>query len=1160
MHSYDNEWRFDNVAGEAIGLGSRGNTAEAPTNKTLSREYVRPPVPLDKSIGKSTTEKSEDVSGENVKKVAIKNTDFEEYVRPPEPPDKSIGKVTTKKSKDGSGEIKKLVAIKITRSGEYVRPPIPPDKLIGKVTTKKSKDDSGENVKKVAIKNTDFEEYVRPPVPPDKLIGKVTTEKSKDGSGEIKKLVAIKITRSGEYVRPPIPPDKLIGKVTTKKSKDDSGENVKKVAIKNTDFEEYVRPPVPPDKLIGKVTTEKSKDGSGENVKKVAIKNTDFEEYVRPPVPPDKSIGKVTTEKSVDGSGEIMKKVAIKITRSAEYVRPPVPPDKLIDKVTTNKSKDGSGENVKKVAIKNTGFEEYVRPPVPPDKSIGKVTTEKSVDEDGPYEVTRQLARSTDLQLSRVTESCYEQLKSAIEDDVEHISESLISKWRMSEINLEKIRTLIRNNQRRNASQYTLESILGGDTVNCRMFWNVLSETQINPQYLMKLLTQDIERDVKHRHRCNLRSQSRKLNLLKPRLISDMYTEPTITVIQHEHANVTRESNEPTGKVENPELFRPSNRDSDRSTISVVCGPAGTGKTTLIQKLIYDWATGMKHEEFSFVLHFKIQNLKAMKGLITLNRLTLDVYPYMENYLDHLWNEPKKLLFIFDDLDQLYLPLTLPDAGRNSNPRYRCTDTESEHLVCDIVRCLLQGEFLRGCSVLITTRVWNLELLDHVTADSNFQVLGFTTKKAKEYFCRYLCNRQNANQIVELIEQNEILWNMCRNPLFCVTLASSLVSCQAQGGQITIPIVSHTKVLSDYVTHLLAKCGYSSDINRKCLIVVGELAEKGIRQNTLSFEGDSLRVLDSCPPMFISAFMYQDPDKQSGGIIYEFRHSVLRDFLAALTNVLNAPTSRLKRIIDERSTDVTGRFSTFSIFLVGLSSRKSTDRLEKELQTFPTEVTSCISEWLTQSVSRRLTDMDTKHTQKMFLSILYSLLEFGDNDIVTEVLNTITSIKLNQLRLKSPDYIVLSRTLNSLEVIQELDLSSCFAQPEEIWKLEQLLPRCVILRLNQNNLQDSGMKRLFDVLNRSKVKTLTLQSNHLTDNCLESVFSALTKNPSLMQLNLSNSSQDEKQANQFTVEKLKYHYERSTQQKEIKWLRIKNIGQDITRSSRESNCLTLTTD
>ncbi|XP_059815896.1 NACHT, LRR and PYD domains-containing protein 13-like [Hypanus sabinus] len=649
-----------------------------------------------------------------------------------------------------------------------------------------------------------------------------------------------------------------------------------------------------------------------------------------------------------------------------------------------------------------------------------------------------------------------------------------------------------------------------------------------------------------------------KLYLPKPRLISDIYIEPRITVIQGEHGNLTGESNTHIREVQHHELFKQSNRDSDMSTISVIYGAAGTGKTTLIQKLIYDWATGMIYKEFSFVIHLKIQKLNEIKGPTTFSKLIVDSYPYLENYLDHLWNEPKRLLFIFEDLDQLFQLSTLSDTGRNSDPRHRCMDTESEYFVCDILHCLLQGEFLRGCSVLITIRVWNQKLLHQVAADSTFQVMGFTFEKAKEYFRRYLGNIKNANEMLVFIEQNDILWNMCSVPLFCVTLASSLESFQAQGeGKTTMPIGSHTQVLSDYIAHLLANCGYDANTNRNYLRVVGELAEKGIRQDTLSFEGYTLKDLDSCPPVFISAFLYQDPDKQRRGVIYEFRHSVLRDFFAALTNVLNTTISQLRRMLDEMFADIEGRFGIFSIFLVGLSSRKPTDRLELELQTFTTEVTSCISEWFTQSVSRHLKDMDSKHTQRRFLCLLYCLFEFGDNDIMKNVLKSITTIKLNQLRLKSPDYIVLSRTLISPEVIQELDLSSCFAQPEEIRKLEQVLPRCVILRMNQKNLQDCGVKHVFKLLEKNdcKIQTLELKSNQLTDNCLGELFSALLTNRSLTLLNLSNSSQGGQHDNQFTQETLKHHVHNYAQRKEIRWLCYEPTGLDT-----RSNLLNLITE
>ncbi|XP_062892875.1 NACHT, LRR and PYD domains-containing protein 13-like [Mobula hypostoma] len=567
----------------------------------------------------------------------------------------------------------------------------------------------------------------------------------------------------------------------------------------------------------------------------------------------------------------------------------------------------------------------------------------------------------------------------------------------------------------------------------------------------------------------------------------------------------------------------------------------------------------MNYEEFRFVLHFKIQNLNAIEGRITLSRLIADAYPYLENYLHHLWKEPKRLLFIFDDLNKLHRSFIFSDNERSSDPRHSCTGPESNCLVVDILRCLLQGEFLKGCSVLITVGLWKQEMLRHVTVDSTFQVMGFTSEKVKEYFCCYLRHGQYRKYILQLIEENEILRNMCSSPLFCVTLASFLESHRPQKEETTMPVINHTQLLFDYITLLLGTCGYDDNTTQKSLIAFGELAEHGIRRNTLFFslEAGASVDLSTCPPNFTSAFLIQVTDKESCGAVYGFSNSVVRDFLAAFANILNAPISRLKGLLDETFTDPDGRFRIFSLFLVGLSARNAIDRLKLELGSERSEVTSCISEWLTKSVKRRLVNMDGKIAQRTFLHTLYCLHEFGDNEIMKEVLTPITTIKLNQLVLTSPDRAVLSRTLKYSEMIEEMDLSSCLAQPEEMKQLEQLLHKCVILRLNQNNLKDSGVKPLFNILKERdcKIQTLELRSNHLTDNCLHPLFSALSINRSVTQLNLSNSSQDEKQANQFTHERLQYHVENYAQLKEIRWLRYESIREDTA-----SNTLILTTD
>ncbi|XP_051865153.1 uncharacterized protein LOC127566669 isoform X2 [Pristis pectinata] len=792
-------------------------------------------------------------------------------------------------------------------------------------------------------------------------------------------------------------------------------------------------------------------------------------------------------------------------------------------------------------------------------------------EEDISRNMTPILEGCTDLKLYRITEVHRVRLESLTEDVVENISETLLKGNVITELNHEEIRKLTRSDRRQDASKLLLKSVLDRNFWECRMFCRELAKMQEKQQSLISVLEQSVEEETVLQHRYTLRIQSKKLRdactqgnkMPKSRLIDDIYTDPKITRPQPEHDSRTGESKKHVREFKTHELLRIINTDSEKNTIAVVCGAAGTGKSTMIQKIIHDWATKNKQENFKFVFHFKVHNLNAKKCGITLNTLILDQYPYLEDFLEKLWKEPKSILFIFDDLDQLDRPVIFSENEKNIDPRHHCLGPESYCFVSDIVQSLIQGDLLKGCSVLFTIQPFKLDPLCQLTLDSTFQIGVFNSEKAKEYFRRYFRGNLYANDILEFIEQSDILWKMCDNPLFCLVLASSLESRQSEAdAQTPIPTISHTWLLSDYVMLLLERCGYDQKTSLKSLLELGELAYERMAGKTLPSEVDTLGTLNSCSPRLITAVMIQAPDKESDGDIYEFRNSVMQNFLAALSKRLNTPGIGLKGLLDEALMVTDGRLNTFSRFLLGLVSRKLTARLELEFGSFPSDATSVITQWLTEDVKRRLPNLEGKYYQSMFLNILHYLLEFGDTRVTRDVLEPIRTIKFNQCLLKPSDCVVLSRTLIHSEVIEELDLSSCLIQQKRLQQLDPLLRRCQILRLNENDLQDSGVRSLFNILNINacKIQTLELRSNHLTDDCLDGLFSALSTNCSLTQLYLSNSIQDEQHANRFTDEVLQKLVDRSAPQKQIRWLHNQDIGQDIAASSTASNVLTVITD
>ncbi|XP_067916167.1 NACHT, LRR and PYD domains-containing protein 3-like isoform X2 [Heterodontus francisci] len=574
----------------------------------------------------------------------------------------------------------------------------------------------------------------------------------------------------------------------------------------------------------------------------------------------------------------------------------------------------------------------------------------------------------------------------------------------------------------------------------------------------------------------------------------------------------------------------------DRTRTTIVFGDAGIGKSTIIQKIIRDWATGKIYRQFKFVFHFKFSQLNLIKVRTTLSMLILNSYPYLRNHLEKLWKEPGKILFIFDDLDEFEQTVDFKDVERNNAPQNQCFDPECCCLVSDIVCCLIQGQLLKGSSVLITSRPWKLESLGNSNIHRKFKILGFSPEEIKQYFQRYLRDPNLEREAIETIKLNNTLDTLYYNPLYCSVCCSLAESHKTAEERERQPITS-TRLYTVYFENLLNRCGYDAGNTRNSLLKLGELAYHGIGKKTAVFEADKFNELELSN--FITAFIVKIRDNDLRSVAYKFCDTVMQDFVAALLKSLRTKPNELKQLLDEGYRCGDDRFNSFSRFLVGLSLRKSTDQLESKLGKFPAEVTQPVSEWLTRNVKTCAQNLDDGQSQRKFLNICHSFAEFEDRNLMEAALAPIKKIKFTKCPLKPSDCAVLSTVLMNLEIIEEMDLSTCGVQDAGIHQLQSILHKCKKLRLNENNLQDSGVEYLFKVLEKNdcKVQTLELKSNALTDDCAAKLVSAISKNGSLMELDLSNDNQRSEQSNRLTDESVPTFlqlYQTSTNLKEIR--------------------------
>ncbi|XP_067833237.1 NACHT, LRR and PYD domains-containing protein 12-like isoform X2 [Heptranchias perlo] len=279
----------------------------------------------------------------------------------------------------------------------------------------------------------------------------------------------------------------------------------------------------------------------------------------------------------------------------------------------------------------------------------------------------------------------------------------------------------------------------------------------------------------KHKETLRVQTETLRVNtiLIKEKVkifqLVTLYTELTVistvrdrTLVEHELLARGRDHEEwrekhlrrELEKIRTDQLFHSSfsQRKSKSGSSAAVSGVAGIGKTTMVQKIVYDWATGKIYPHFQFVFSFKFRDLNAINCRINLRNLILDLYPYFGNILGELWKNPERLLFIFDGLDEFKESIDFDNNRINTEADYICTDPEDQCEVSDIVYSLIQHKLLPGCSVLVTSHPTALHLLEKAEISVWAEILGFVGEERKEYFNKFFEDQAVAAAVFKHVE------------------------------------------------------------------------------------------------------------------------------------------------------------------------------------------------------------------------------------------------------------------------------------------------------------------------------------------------------------------------------------------------------------------------
>ncbi|XP_072894814.1 NACHT, LRR and PYD domains-containing protein 3-like [Hemitrygon akajei] len=770
------------------------------------------------------------------------------------------------------------------------------------------------------------------------------------------------------------------------------------------------------------------------------------------------------------------------------------------------------------------------------------------------FTISDLLAEGGEYRLYQLTKFYRNRLKHAIEEKVERLGWMLTKEGHFSREENEKVTELTEKGNRTESSRLFLSLVMGKGSRARRAMWEsfvmwrtelpkldrILREIQelgpdpeeyINIAQGLSELPTELT-DVQQKHKETLRAQTETLRVntilmrekVKVFQLVDRYAELTVistlrdwTLVEHELLARGRDHEDyrqkhlrrELEKIRTDQLFQSSfSRSKSKSGSSAaVAGVPGIGKTTMVQKIVNDWATGKIYQQFQFVFSFKFRDLNTINCTINLSNLVLFFYPYLGNVLKSLWKNPEGMLFIFDGLDEFNDTIDFADSRRNTDPQDSCTDPEFRCKVSDIVYSLIQGKLLPGCSVLVTTRPTVLHLLKKAKIGVWAEILGFVGEERKEYFNRHFEDQTVAAAVFKHVHENEILYTMSYNPSYCWILALTLgpFFTQRVRDPQRVP-KTITQLYSYYIYNILKNHSREIERPRDVLLRVGQMAYRGVSEKKIVFADGDLIKFNLQPSQFLSGFLMEllEREDSAQSVVYTFPHLTIQEFVAAVAQFLTVHPEDILKFLTEAHKTKDGRFEVFLRFVAGLSNPMTARGLEEFLGPFPHQTTCRVIDWVKEEVkhqSRNTGDIG----RRRLLNTLHYLFESQNRGLAQAALGSVETLSFSGMTLTPVDCAVLSHAIGLCDTIKHLNLENCHIQCEGIQRLGPGLHKCQELRLGKNNLGDSGVKLVLSALRNPecKIQKLGLRDVGLTDSGAEDLVSALSTNPSLTVLDLS---------------------------------------------------------
>ncbi|KAM3909975.1 NACHT, LRR and PYD domains-containing protein 12-like [Leptodactylus fuscus] len=551
------------------------------------------------------------------------------------------------------------------------------------------------------------------------------------------------------------------------------------------------------------------------------------------------------------------------------------------------------------------------------------------------------------------------------------------------------------------------------------------------------------------------------------------------------HEEYLKEKQNEFQRISPNKMFRWCHRSRLVPHMVMVSGVPGVGKTTLMQKFVYDWVKGDLYQRFSFVFFFKFRELNRLDK-VSLETMILHQYPYLEEQLENILQDPEKLLFIFDGLDE-------SNHTMDFTSRHLCSHPKQLGHCGQMVVSLVRKSLLTGCSVLMTSRPTRLTAIDCIVFQRIVEITGFLPEERQIYFENFFSNPELSEKAFTYVKQNATLYTFCYLPSYCwiiCTVLSRSFQTTSSDQQVTLLPRTVTQLFATFVANILSNHSLEKSDAQKILQSIGWMAQHGVMNHRIIFEErdlDSFHVENKSK--LLSSFLMESEEP----VTYSFLHLTVQEFFSALVHYTDYSPKKLQKSLEEAKSYPDGRGEMFLRFLCGLSDAITRSILTGYLDKQAAQASRDVIIWLKNSILEEQRLEESKDKKRRLLRTFFYLFETRNKALVLESLQSYRGLDLSEVHMSALDCTVLAFIMETCTNIEGLSISGCSLDTEGLERLVPVLHNLQILSFAYNRLPDTSCTQLASVIrNNRSLKILDLSYNRLSGPHFSDVMAALS--------------------------------------------------------------------